>query len=47
MAALEYRKRNYSAHPLLIRAVLTGNGCSVRLTKEAVEPVLAIVNKAR
>jgi hypothetical protein len=46
MAALEYRKRNCTAHPLLIRAVLTVNGCSVRLTREAVEPVLAIVNRA-
>jgi hypothetical protein len=47
VAALEFRKRNYTAHPLLVRAVLTGNGCSVRLTKEALEPVLAIANTAR
>lgn len=47
MAALEYRKRNYAAHPLAIRAVLTGNGCSVLLTKEAIESVLAIVDRSR
>lgn len=47
MAALEYRKRNYAAHPLAIRAVLTGNGCSVLLTREAIEPVLATVERSR
>src|SRR5207249_789652 len=46
MAALEFRKRGYDAHPLAIRAVLTCNGCNVLLTREAIEPVLAIVSQS-
>jgi hypothetical protein len=46
MAVLEFRKREYAAHPLLIRAVLTGNGCSVLLTGEAVAGVLDVARAA-
>ena len=46
MAVLEFRKRDSAAHPLLIRAVLTINGCSVRLTGEAVAGVLDVARAA-
>jgi hypothetical protein len=47
MAVLEFRKRDHAAHPLLIRAVLTGNGCSVLLTGEAVAGVLDVARAAK